>query len=194
MPEIKTIKSMAVFYIDNRQAWPESAILLKNLVVWPDDGVYPSSTPVAIAGHPNFDGKILVQAGNRALVVTLIKGAQSQNDVREGLKHKPEQYRIAVDSIVHAIMLMRNERDDNDQSSVEGGGDVHAFTLLNMLKDRPEGDLLREALKDFLRTYNRSAELDKQLQTHPTDKYPLAEEMYQALEPTPKTVTDPETP
>jgi hypothetical protein len=172
MPEIK---SMALFYIDNRQAWPESAILLQNLVIWPDDGVYPTSTPVAIAGHPNFDGKILVQAGNRALVVTLIEGAQTQNDVREGLKHKPEQYRIALDAIVHAIMLMRADAAGEVRTK-HPDGDVHAFTLLNLLKDKPEGALIRDALGQYMKNYPTHAQ--------PT-VYERLEEMYQALEPTP---------
>lgn len=168
MPDIK---SMSVFFIDNRYSWPSSAVLLKNLVLWPDDGVYPSSTPVAIAEHPSYDGKVLVQAGNRSLVISLIAGARTQNDVRVGIQKKPEQYRIAVDSIIHAIMLMRSESEGGT-----GKGEVHAFTLLNLLKDMPEGGVLRQALKQMLGTESAIK--------HSPLGYEQIEEMYEALTPT----------
>lgn len=172
MPDIK---SMPVFFIDNRQAWPEAAILLKNLVVWPDIGVYPSSTPVAIADHPCYDGKILVQAGNRSLVVSFIQGARNQNDVRLGLQKQPEQYRIAVDSIIHAILIMKNEL-----AAGAVANDVHPFTLLNLLKDTPEGEVLRLALKQMLGT-------ESAIKRSPLE-YERVEEMYEALAQTPPSI------
>ncbi len=165
------IKSMAVFFIDNRQAWPENAHLHGNLVLWPDTGKYPTFTPVALAEHPQFDGKIVVQAGNRGIVVSLVAGAQSANDVQKGMSAKGvEQYRIAVDSIIQAIMLMRADS--------EGGGAAHPISLLTMLRNTPEGVVISEAVRGWLR--------DPRLEslTEPAAKaFERAEDILEALAP-----------
>ena len=138
---------MPVFFIDNQQMWPANAKLLKDLVLWPDAGKYPSYQPVALASHPEFEGKIVVQAGNRGIVVTLVPGAETPNDIRVALsaKQTPEQYRVAIDSIIHAIMLMRADS--------EGHGEVHPFSLLTMLaKVAPiEAGVILAALNQWIR-------------------------------------------
>lgn len=143
-----TIKSMSVFFIDNQQMWPADAALHGNMVVWPDKGKYPNFVPVAIADHPEFEGKIVVQAGNRGLVVSLIPGAETPSDIRTALsaKETPEQYRVAVDAIIHAIMLMRADS--------HGGGECHPHALLTMLAKTSEleAQTIKVALAQLVRS------------------------------------------
>jgi hypothetical protein len=152
------IKSMPVFFIDNQQMWPADAKLHGSIVLWPDNGKYPTFAGVAIANHPEFDGKIVVQAGNRGLIVSLLPGAQSQNDIRTALsaKQAPEQYRIAVDAIIHSVMLARED--------AEGGGDCHPFALLAMLaKSSPkEARLIAAALRVWMAKPGAAAPSDVQ--------------------------------
>jgi hypothetical protein len=170
------IKSMPVFFLDNKHMWPESAVLLKNLVLWPDSGKYPSFAPVAVAQHPQLDGKIVVQAGNRSIVVTILPGAQSQADIRKGMSAKgaqqPEQYRIAVDALIHSVMLMKAALAAGSEAGADlgGVGDINALTVLNVLKDMPEGQLLRDALTCYL---NKGEP--------PPDRYTATEELLQSL-------------
>lgn len=139
------LKSMKLFFIDNQAGWPEEAVLAGDLVLWPDDGKYPSFTPVASAKHPAFDGQIIVQAGNRGLIISLCPGAVSMQDVRRILSAKgelgPEQYRVAVDAIVHRLMLYRAAGPETDA--------VHPFALLQwMQKANPmEAAIIQKALK-----------------------------------------------
>jgi hypothetical protein len=180
------LKSMAVFYVDNQHMWPPTAVLLKNLVVWPDAGKYPSYTPVALANHPEFDGKIVVQAGNRGIVVSLLAGAETPEDIRASMSGKPEQYRIAIESVVHAIMLMRAQTEGERN-------DAHPVTLLNMLKDTSEGANLRDALKHYLATFPKDADVNDAL-----TRYGQCEDLLEALAPTPEPapslIVDPDAP
>lgn len=106
--DIKPIKSMELFLIDNQQAWGKGSKLVGDLIVWPDTGVYPSYAPVGILTHPNFNGRAVVQAGNRGIVVTFCPGAKDGEDCRRQLSSKetrPEQYRISIEALVHRLVL-----------------------------------------------------------------------------------------
>ncbi len=142
------IKSMAVFFIDNQQSFPEGAKLHGSLVAWPDNGKYPSYIPVGVADHPQFSGKMVMQAGNRGLVVSLVAGAKSLEDVRKGMSAKGlEQYRISVESILHAIMLMRADTEGLSE------GDLHPIAILTILaKSAPkEANIIGQALTSWMR-------------------------------------------
>lgn len=142
------LKSMKLFFIDNQGGWPDTAVLAGDLVLWPDEGKYPAFTPIASAKHPAFDGTVIVQAGNRGLIVTLCAGANTMPEVRTAMSAKgagaPEQYRIAVDAIVHRIMLWR-ALDKQEQSS------VHPFALLQWLQTAhpKEAAVIQKALKQL---------------------------------------------
>jgi len=109
------VKSMKLFFIDNQGAWPAHkdgtcrAKLVGDLVVWPDDGRYPTYVPVAVATHPNYDGCIVVQAGNRGILITFVPGATTEEDVRAAFNKKSdvplESYRLSIDAIVHRMVL-----------------------------------------------------------------------------------------
>ncbi len=141
------IKSMPVFYIDNQHMWPKGSKLHGNYVVWPDAGKYPTYQPIGLAEHPQFKGKVVVQGGNRGLVVSFVAGAKSADDVRKGMSAQGvEQYRISVESIIHALMLMR--------ADTEGGseGDLHPLAILTMLAKASPTDaaILVAALKAWM--------------------------------------------
>jgi len=146
-PTSDAVKSMGLFFIDNQGIWPEGAVLAGDLVLWPDDGKYPAFAPVAAATHPNYDGTVVVQAGNRGLVISFCAGARDGAAVRKSMSAKgdagPEQYRIAVDGIVQRIMLWRAGKE-----KAEGRTDVHPFALLEwMCKANPrEAAILQKAL------------------------------------------------
>ncbi len=139
---------MPVFFVDNQHMWPKGAALHGNLVVWPDAGKYPTFVPVAIANHPQFDGKVVLQAGNRGIIVSFAAGASTPDETRTAMSDRSlEQYRISAESIVHALMLMRLK--------TEGGreGDVSTIALLTMLaKSNPlDACILMHALKAWMK-------------------------------------------
>lgn len=104
------LKSMEMFAIDNAGSWGKGAVLLGDLVVWPDKGMYPGYAPVGFLTHPNFDGTVVVQAGNRGIVITFIPGIPSSNQkgLREAMSDKvkrPEQYRIGIEALLQRLLL-----------------------------------------------------------------------------------------
>lgn len=142
-------KAMPLFFIDNQEAWPHEAKLVSDLVLWPDDGKYPTFVPVATAKSAFYDGTIAVQAGNRGLIVTFLKSKDNAGIQREmsDSKNRPEQYRIAVDALIHRLILMR--------ANVDAGmydNNVHPFSLLTWLaKAHPrEAMVLVHALKQSI--------------------------------------------
>lgn len=142
------IKSMGLFYIDNQGAWPSGSQLVGDLVLWEDKGKYPTYVPVSIATHPNFDGKIVVHAGNRGLLVSFVFGAQSEKDIGQALKTMEgvAQYRIAIDAIVHRLVLHLNDgevRNDADALSL-------AAWMATQSKSRPYAQVIRAALATLL--------------------------------------------
>jgi len=175
----QVLKSMAVFFIDNKHAWPDDAVLSNGLVYWPDSGKYPGYTLVGLASHPEYDGKIVVQAGQLGMIATFIPGAQSIEDVKQGLKGKPEQYRIAIDGIVQALMLARAD-------TTGGAGDVNDATLLHLLAQvAPErAAVLQQALANFLRAPG----------TEPPKNVTVAEEMHDVLAAATTPLADPDAP
>ncbi len=169
------IKSMPVFFVDNQHMWPKGAQLHGNLVVWPDNGKYPTFTPVAISDHPQFDGKIILQAGNRGIIVSFAAGAETPEQIRAAMSDRGlEQYRVAAESIVHSLVLMR--------AKTEGGqeGDVSTIALLTMLaKSSPlDAGILIQALNAWMKNPAPGAPNDANVQAAMVES---AEEMRDAL-------------
>jgi hypothetical protein len=141
------LKSMNLFFIDNQVSWSDKAVLAGDLVLWPDDNKYPSFVPVASARHPNFDGTIVVLAGNRHIIVSLCEGAYDSAGVRKTMSAKgdagPEQYGIAIDGIIQRVLLWRET--DGGLGHEDG---VHPFALLQwMQRSHPaEAAVIRKAL------------------------------------------------
>lgn len=171
-----TIKSMPVFFIDNQQMWPADAKLHGSLVLWPDKGKYPTYAGIAIADHPEFEGKIVAQAGNRGVLISLLPGAKSMDDIQTVMSAKPgpEQYRVAVDAIIHAVMLARED--------VESAGDCHPFALLTMLaKSSPiEARVIAAALRAWIKSPTTD-DAGRRIETPPT-AVQKAEEMMESLD------------
>jgi hypothetical protein len=173
MTDSDLIKSMRVFFIDNQGAWPTAegggskAELVGNFVVWPDPGKYPSYVPIAMAEHPHHDGKIVVMAGNRGIVLAFITGAKNADEVRVEMSKKGapnvEQYRIAVDSLIHAVMLHRNP-----QKQVTD--DVDPLSLLTWMasseKGRATSAVIANAVSDLMSNPGKLKELTATLQAH----------------------------
>jgi hypothetical protein len=140
-----TLKSMKLFFIDNQVSWSDKAVLAGDLVLWPDDNKYPAFVPVASARHPNFDGTIVVLAGNRHIILSLCEGAYDSAGVRKKMSAKgdagPEQYGIAIDGIIQRVLLHR----EAEQGAEDG---VHPFALLQwMQRSHPvEAAVIRKAL------------------------------------------------
>jgi hypothetical protein len=144
------LKSMGLFFIDNQGAWPTDkdgtckAEMAGDLVLWPDQGKYPTYVPVAVATHPNFDGKVVVQSGNRGLIITFIAGATTDPQIRRAFATgKYEQYRIAIDAIVHRLMLWRADVDN-------GANDVGPLALMAWLAASDRGRPLAMVIGDCL--------------------------------------------
>jgi hypothetical protein len=144
------LKSMGLFFIDNQGAWPSDkdgtckAEMAGDLVLWPDQGKYPTYVPVAVARHPNFDGAVIVQAGNKGLVITFIKDATNDQQVRRAFATgKFEQYRLALDAIIHRVMLWRADVD-------EGSSDVGPLALMSWLAASEKGRPLAMVIADCL--------------------------------------------
>ncbi len=119
------VKSMKLFFIDNQGAWPAhkdgtcKAELVGDLVLYPDDGKYPNYVPVACATHPNFDGTIVVQAGTRGLLVSFVSDATPEDNLKERFRTMKgiEQYRVAIDAVVHRIVLHLAQRNEGTVTS-----------------------------------------------------------------------------
>lgn len=144
------VKTMRLFFMDNQHAWPKGVDLAGDLVIWPDQGIYPQSAPVALCSHPNFDGRILVQAATRTILVTFCPDAVTQADVSNQInsRKRPEQYRVAVDALVQRIMLWREAAGLAGKPS----DDIHPMTLLKWLATAcpDEAKVLRAALQVLL--------------------------------------------
>lgn len=110
MTDASKLKPMELFAIDNAGAWGKGAALVGDLVVWPDKGMYPAAVPVGLLTHPAFDGTIVVQAGNLCLLISFLPGIPSANKagiraVMSDKVNRPEQYRLALDALVHRMLL-----------------------------------------------------------------------------------------
>jgi hypothetical protein len=151
---VSEIKSMKVFFIDNQGEWGDKATLVDGIVAWPDSGRYPAAAPLAIATHPKFDGRVVMLGGNRCLILSFIPGAKSVDDVKKALNGrgvKPVQYRIALDSIVHRLLLA-GAAEGSLEGTSEGVDGVHPLSLLRWLaKTSPdESSVLAAALRAYL--------------------------------------------
>lgn len=169
MSPFAEIKSMELFCIDNQQVWGRGAQLIGDYVVWPDDGYYPGFAPVGILTHPNYKGRVVMQAGNRGLVVTFCPDAETGDDCKRALmsKERPEQYRISVEAIVHRLMLA-GAGSDTDISAApvaSHGKGLDALAMVAWLaKSCPkEAAVIEAALKHLAKspaplTYGAGAE------------------------------------
>lgn len=142
-------KSMGVFILDNQGTWPEGAEQAGDLVVWPDQGRYPTFVPIAAAKHPNFNGQVVVLAGNRGLVVAFVAGAQDLDDVRAALKSRKgvTQFRVAIDAIIHRLVLhCMGEAGSHDH--------VHPTTIFSWLatQHRREAEVVAQGLRALSKT------------------------------------------
>lgn len=181
-------KAMPLFFIDNQATWPVGAELVGDLVVWPDHGKYPSYVPIATAKSPFHKGTIVVQAGNRGLVVSFL---DSTNEVgirremsafnanAEEERTNPKQYRIAVDAIMHRLTLMRANKDAGLYEN-----SVHPFSLLSWLaKAHPkEAMVLVHALKANLSTVGNLECADRTIDAK--EVFEMSEDMISTMEKT----------
>ena len=140
-------KPMRTFFIDNQGMWPTYAMLAGDLVFWKDTGKYPNYVPIAIASHPDYNGRIVLMAGTRGIVIAFCPEAMDAEGVRRCLSGgMDEKYRIAVDAIIHRMMIWR--------AAGEGRGDANPLALLNWLRASSPADAevlakgLRLLLKD----------------------------------------------
>jgi hypothetical protein len=140
------IKSMKMFFIDNQGAWPsdpsgscKAELVNDAFVVWPDKGQYPTYAGIAMATHPNYDGIVVVQAGNRGIVVSFVPGAKSGEDVKAAFKTMKDvdQYRIAVDSLVHRMILWQREK--RADGSLCETSEVEPLSLMSWLASTEKG-------------------------------------------------------
>lgn len=144
------VKSMELFFIDNQASMWKDAVLAGDLVIAPDDGKYPTFQPIASAKHPNYDGMIVTMAGNRGIVMAFCPGARSAEDVRKIMSARgsngPEQYRVAVDALVHRVVLWRAGQDAHKIDDR-----VHPFALLQWMQTAhpAEASVIQRALKRF---------------------------------------------
>lgn len=152
-----TVKAMPLFFIDNQGAWPKSAELVGDLVAWPDAGRYPTYSPVAVATHPCFDGRVVVQAGNRGVLFSFVVGARTEDDISQALGGKarldPEkvlQYRVAVDALVHRLVMWLAAKQGGQDPTSE----VDALSLVAWMakseRSKPYARVLSAALGKLL--------------------------------------------
>ncbi len=148
---IAPIKSMELFLIDNQQVWGKGAKLVGDFIVWPDDGIYPSYAPVGILTHPNYDGRIVVQAGNRGIVVSFCAGAKDGKDCQRILsaKDRPEQYRIAIDALVLAGAGTASDLKEVGGHEHQQGVNVLALVAWLAKSAPPEAAVMAEALRRY---------------------------------------------
>jgi hypothetical protein len=152
-------KSMGLFFIDNQGAYPPGAQLSGDTIFWPDTGKYPTAVPIAILSHPNLKGRICVMAGKLSLIVAVVHNAENANDVQAACTALPksaapdapmqvQQFRIAVDSIAHRVVM--NLLDEQDGLQVS---DANAYALLTAIAkgSRSEANVLVKALDLMLR-------------------------------------------
>lgn len=166
-------KSMQLFFIDNQGEWPNDAKLVGDLVVWPDKGKYPSFTPVALASAADFDGRILMLAGNRGLVVAFCPGAKDMKDVRRAMSAPGlEQYRISLEGIIQRMLIHRHDAEAETEAR---DGAVNTVSLLTWLARSCPSDakVLVNALKSHLKNMSK--------ETAPGE-WQTADELVQVLE------------
>jgi hypothetical protein len=150
---------MKLFFIDNQGAWPSNkdgtskAVLAGDLVMWPDNRRYPTFMPIAIATHPNYDGRIVVQAGGRGILVTFIAGAKNAEEARAAFNKSsmvvPESYRISVDAIVHRMV-----KHFVDEAGGQVTSEVEPLSLMSWMasseKGKPVAKVIAAALSNLI--------------------------------------------
>ena len=153
-------KSMKLFFIDNQGEWPDDADLIGDLVVWPDKGKHPTFTPVALASAADFDGKIVVMAGDRGLVVAFCAGAKDPRAVQKAMSGPGlEQYRIGLDAIVQRLLIHRHQQAtetdtvDGMAATTKRDDEVSTTSLLTWLarSNKADAGILASALRSFLK-------------------------------------------
>lgn len=176
------VKTMRLFFMDNQHAWPKDVDLAGDLVIWPDQGLYPTGTPVSMCSHPNFDGRIVVQAATHTILVTFCKDAKTSDDIKNIMSNRkrPEQYRVAVDALVQRIMLWRKAKEFSDDPAAPTD-DIHPMTLLKWLATAcpDEAKVLHAALQVLLGLPMVFKRLDEE---GVKNAYTNADEMLSALD------------
>lgn len=155
-------KSMGLFFIDNRGTWPNHARLVGDLVMWEDSGKYPTSYPIAAASHPAFDGRVVVQAVPRCVVISFVHEAKNAADIMASLSALPSsatevgatakgvcrvtQYQLGVDAIINRVVL------DMVDTVATQTSELHPFALLKALAFASPADatVLSTALRVYL--------------------------------------------
>jgi len=181
------IKSMKVFFIDNQGSWPtdrsgvSKAKLVGDLVFWPDRGKYPTYVPIAVATHPNYDGKIVTMAGSRGMVVSFIAGARTDDDIRSALSamdERVDQYRVAVDALVHRMVLAI------DETSRDGGlcetSEVEPLAMVAWMAGSEKGKNAAAVIATALRKLLADPETLKQF--HHIDAFTVADGLLTSIE------------
>ena len=151
------MKSMQVFFIDNQGLLTKDAELIGNLViskVFPP-AKFPIAAMVGQASVADFDGLIVVQAQNGAIVFNVFDG-KSKDDLEEirsiMTKKKPSawpswihQYRIDIMALIQFVALYHAGEAGNDE--------VNPYNLLDLLarKGGKESAIIRQGLRDFCR-------------------------------------------
>lgn len=151
------LKAMPIFFLDNQALLTKDAELVGNVVVSKVDPPqkFPVAAMIGQASVAGFDGMVVVQAGNAAIVVTVFEGHGKGDlgEIREIMtKKKPSkwpewihQYRIDVMALIQFMALYH--------AGEAGSDEMNPYSLLDFLatKGGPETAILRQALKDFCR-------------------------------------------
>lgn len=158
-------KSQGLHYVDNSHTYPADAAMAGELVLWKDDGVYPGGVPIVLASHPSLEGRIIVQGGNRTLLVSIVFGAKDMTDVTRALSGLPanaredetlrrskdfwvQQYRIDLGALINRVVM--------HQFNVQEGAplsDISSLKLLTALARSEAADaaVIKVALEAAMR-------------------------------------------
>lgn len=150
------MKSMPVFFVDNHGLLTPDAELVGNLVVAKVDPPqkFPVAAMIGQASVAGFDGLLVIQGGNAAIVVNVFSG-KTKDDLPEIRKImttlKPSQwpgwihqYRIDVMGLIQFMALFH--------AGDAGSDDCSPYSLLDLLaaKGGQESTIIQAALKAFL--------------------------------------------
>lgn len=149
-----SLKSMAVFFVDNQSLMADNAQLHQNLVFSPDEGKYPTAAPIGQATVNGFDGVVIVQAVPGAVVVSLLEGISKKdiNEIRRIMSAKPSQrpdcfrqYRIDVMALIQATLLYDAGELGSNEASPYRAMDLIAHS------GGDEAAIVKAALEQFLK-------------------------------------------
>lgn len=151
------MKSMPVFFIDNKDLLVKGSELVGNIVIshLEQRDKFLTAVPIGQASVNDFDGLIVVRGGNRCIIIDVFesKTKDDWNDIKTILtKTKPKdwpdwihQYRIDVHGLIQFVALYHNK--------VAGENEVNIYHLMDLLAETnsKEADLIRNALLLYLK-------------------------------------------